>query len=433
MTYPFPSQPQPQAPRPMRWRVIYLVIGVLSATLGAMTAVFIPTASQNSPDPTSGVLNQFWQDRFRYQLSRPITILVMGIDQVEEATPDSPALFSGRSDTMLLVQFDPETKAVSLLSIPRDTQVEIPGVGIGKINEANYWGGPKLATDVVHQTLDQIPIHRYVRVSSGAFRELVDLLGGVDVFVPYPMSYTDNTQQLKIDLSPGWQTINGEEADQFARFRGDGYGDIGRIQRQQALMQAIRDRLTDSNVLPRLPQVIRVMLKYIDTDLSFEEILTLVNLGLNLDSDQFKMVMLPGRSTEAEEAYSSYWIMDEGGRDRILSQYFKLNSGEPSTAAVEEQGLPIDLKIAIQNASGNPKAGEKIADYLADQGFYNIYIIPQWPDQQRQTQIIVQRGDLSGAKQVKKLLGFGEVEAASTGQIGSDLTLRVGSDWVNQF
>jgi LCP family protein required for cell wall assembly len=407
----------------MSWGVVIVLAALLSAILGAITAAFLPT-EENTPDPASNVLNEFWRDRFGYKLTRPVNILVMGIDRTEDTEANSLESFQGRSDTILLVQFDPKTSSISSLSIPRDTEVEIPGFGRGKINEANYWGGTELARKTVYNTLNQIPIHRYVRVSSGAFKELVDLLGGVDVLIPHPMSYIDNTQQLKIDLSPGWQTINGEQADQFARYRSDAYGDIGRIQRQQALIEAIQKRLQNPNILPRLPQIIRVMQKYIDTDLSFNEILSLVNFGLNLESQQFKMVTLPGRSSTAEETYSSYWVIDEIGRDRILAEYFQ----QDLDTQLESESLPLDLKIAIQNASGNSLAAEKIADTLANQGYYNVYIVPDWPNKQRQTQIIVQRGNLSSAEALKNKLGWGEIEASSTGEIGSDFTLRIGSD-----
>ncbi|MEA5521470.1 LCP family protein [Limnoraphis robusta] len=428
MTFPPSSASESTSPRRMSWGVVIVLAALLSAILGAITAAFLPT-DENTPDPASNVLNEFWRDRFGYKLTRPVNILVMGIDRTEDTEANSLESFQGRSDTILLVQFDPKTSSISSLSIPRDTEVEIPGFGRGKINEANYWGGTELARQTVHNTLNQIPIHRYVRVSSGAFKELVDLLGGVDVLIPHPMSYIDNTQQLKIDLSPGWQTINGEQADQFARYRSDAYGDIGRIQRQQALIEAIQKRLQNPNILPRLPQMIRVMQKYIDTDLSFNEILSLVNFGLNLESQQFKMVTLPGRSSTAEETYSSYWVIDEIGRDRILAEYFQ----QDLDTQLESKSLPLDLKIAIQNASGNSQAAEKIADTLANQGYYNVYIVPDWPNKQRQTQIIVQRGNLSSAEALKNKLGWGEIEASSTGEIGSDFTLRIGSDWVNQF
>ncbi len=414
-----------------RWLVLGLIVLMagVSATLGTLTAWKLEKKS----DSGSTVLNQFWRDRFSYDLSRPVNILVMGIDRVPNVAETSPELFKGRSDTLLLARFDRRAASINVLSIPRDTQVEIPGVGIGKINEANYWGGVELAIQVVQDNLNQVPIERYIRVSSGAFKELVDLLGGVDVFVPQSMSYTDETQQLKIDLSPGWQTMNGEQADQFARFRSDGYGDLGRIQRQQALLQAIKEQLNHPTVLPRLPQIIRVMQKYVDTNLSFEELLTLASFGLNLDQNQVKMVMLPGEGSNIDQTYTSYWFIDDFGRDRIMHQYFKQDSKDYILTALEQdaqdQEFPFDLKIAIQNASGDINAGERVLDHLINQGFYNVYVVPDWPDEQRQTQIIVQQGDFKSAELLQNLLEVGQIEASSIGEIGSELTLRIGKDW----
>ncbi|WP_246844276.1 LCP family protein, partial [Hydrocoleum sp. CS-953] len=91
----------------------------------------------------------------------------MGIDQVPGVAEDSPDVFEGRSDTLLLVRANPTNKTVSLLSVPRDTQVRIPGIGLAKINEANVYGGPKLAENVLENTLNDIEIDRYVRVSKG--------------------------------------------------------------------------------------------------------------------------------------------------------------------------------------------------------------------------------------------------------------------------
>lgn len=287
---------------------------------------------------------------------------------------------------------------------------------------------------MVQTILNKVEINRYVRVSSGAFRELVNFLGGVEVYIPQPMSYQDKTQKLDINLAPGWQTINGEQADQFVRFRGDGYGDLGRVQRQQALMEAILVRLKDPTVLPRVPEIIRIMQKYIDTNLSFEEILTLVNFGLNLESQNFKMVMLPCRSSSEEYSNSSYWLVDERGRDRVMYQYFRLDStGYTLKSAYEPSAyetLSKDLKIAIQNTSSNPKAAEKMLDFLYNQGFNQVYLAPIERTQQLKTEIIIQGGDLGAAKLMQKNLGLGELKSSATGDMGSDLTIRVGEDWI---
>ncbi|TVU54301.1 MAG: LytR family transcriptional regulator [Arthrospira sp. PLM2.Bin9] len=433
MSYPTTNQRQPKVLRVIFLSFIALIITSASATLGALTALLSPLKPEQ-PQNSSMVLNSLWRDRFRFRLSRPVNILVMGIDPPLPNQEEDGAIFGGRSDSMILVNFNPSDRHLNLLSIPRDTEVFIPGMGVGKINEANYWGGASLATEVVADTLNKVQINRYVRVSTGAFKELVNLLGGVEVFVPYPMSYRDNTQQLEIDLSPGWQTIDGDQADHFARFRSDAYGDIGRIQRQQALMEAIRERLQSPDVLRRIPQIIRVMLKYVDTNLDFEEMLTLVKFGLNLEPQQVRMVMLPGRDMGG---YTSYWVVDDAARDRIMAQYFRVDStGFVLPGPMERSGyqeLSKRIKIAVQNASGNPQAAERVADYLFKQGFNNVYVVPGLPYTMRSTQIIVQGGDLASAELLQEHIGFGTVRASSTGAINSDFTIRVGDDWQQRF
>ena len=433
MTSPFPDRKKPKVLQLFFFSFIILFLASTSAILGAVTALLAPEKFDFT-EPESNILDGLWQHRFKYSLSRPVNILVLGIDGSHQSSNSSPDLFKGRSDTVLFVNFQPQDKSVSLLSIPRDTQVQIPGYGTGKINEANYWGGPKLAKAVVQNILNQVEVNRYIRVSSGAFRELVDFLGGVEVYISQPMSYQDKTQKLNINLAPGWQTINGEQADQFVRFRGDGYGDLGRVQRQQALMEAILMRLKDPTVLPRIPEIIRIMQKYIDTNLSFEEILTLVNFGLNLETQNFRMIMLPGRSSSEEYSNNSYWLIDERGRDRVMYQYFRLDStGFILKSAYEPSAyetLSKDLKIAIQNISSNPKAGEKMFDFLSNQGFNQVYLVPIESTQQLQTQIIVQGGDLGAAKLMQKTLGLGELKSSATGEMGSDLTIKVGEDWI---
>ena len=419
------------------WLLFLIFTAAISAGIGAITALLAPV----EPQLISKVLdatgfNDTSSNPSGYRLSRPVNILILGIDRVPEAATNSPKIFNGRSDTILLFHLDSRDKSINLLSIPRDTKVEIPGIRFSKINEANARGGAALATRLVSNILNNATIERYVRVSSGAFRELVDLLGGVEVFVPRPMSYIDTAQKLKINLAQGWQTLNGEQAEQFARFRNDGLGDIGRIQRQQSLIQSIRNRLASPSVLVRLPQIVRLMQKYVDTNLNFEEILTIANFGLQLERDNFKMVMLPGRSSSAQGDLRSYWILDAAGRDRIMTQYFKQSVPDfaQSRFPNPSQSIsPSNLKISVQNASSNPTTAKTLAAFLQKKGFSNVSVVKDWPDKQRQSQIIVQQGDLEAANMLQKALGDGKIEASSTGEIESDLTIRIGEDWVKRF
>ena len=407
------------------WSLAFVMTTTVSATLGGTIALLAPLSQQTSQQQSWSV-NDLWRNALFYRLSRPVNILVMGIDRVPDVPADSPASMDGRSDTMLLLRIDPKENSVKLLSIPRDTRVDSPELSIKKINQANADGGPKLAAKIVSSTLNDLSIDRYVRVTTDAFRELVDLVGGVEVFVPEKMHYTDETQHLNINLDSGWQLLNGAQAEQFARFRHDGKGDIGRVQRQQTLIKALRERITSPTMLPRLPELMRIMQRYVDTNISLEEMMALANFALKLDKTDVKMVMLPGRFSQPNEYKASYWLMDETGRDRILKDYFGIDTKD---IAKNSKSAKKPIRIAIQNASGQPKMSHRAAEYLKTQGFKNIYLVKDWPDRAQKTQIIVQQGDLSAAEKLQNTLGLGKIESASTGDIASDLTLRLGEDW----
>ncbi|MEL6383357.1 MAG: LCP family protein [Cyanobacteria bacterium J06626_18] len=419
------------------WTVVFGSTALVSALGGALLATSIPLPgwlAEEAPPPLN--LVELWQSGFRYQVTRPVNILVMGVDLPDGGRePDADTLFSGRADTILVTRINPETGSVDMLSIPRDTQVDIPGEGIDKINHANFAGGPELVAQTIQTNLGPAPIDRYVRVSTGALRELVDLLGGVEVQVPQRMVYTDETQGLYIDLEPGWQTLDGDQAEQFARFRSDGNGDIGRVQRQQILLKAIRDRLTHPTVIPRVPEIIRVMLQYVDTNLTVEEVLALVNFAMEVEPDDLHMVMLPGRFSAPEEYVASYWLLEPVATQQIMTQFFQLD--EITLLSLDEIALLSDtdrrsltgLPIAVQNASGEDNVARDVAAYLREEGFRDVYVVPDWFGEIQRTQVIAQRGDIDSAETIASLLGIGRVISDSTGDLDSELTIRVGRDW----
>ncbi len=412
------------------WGGAFCLTATISAALGATVALLTPISPLLKSDAPTNLKEDLWQRGFRYSLARPVNILLTGVDWVPNAPVNSPEAFSGHTDTMLLVRLDPQGKSASVLSIPRDTQVEVPNLGISKINQANVEGGATLTARVVSRTLNNVAVDRYVRVTNNAVRELVDMMGGIEIYVPYPMQYKDVTQNLAIDLKPGWQTLNGSQAEQFARFRGDGNGDIGRVQRQQTLLKAIRQRLLNPTVLPRLPQILGVMQQYVDTNLSLEETMALGGFMLDLQPEKLRMVLLPGRFSQPQEYKASYWLLNPQARDRLMQEYFQTAIPGASSAISPPEQRPSSIRIAIQNATGSTKVAEKFASYLASKGFDNSYVIADWTESVAKTQIIVQQGDVETGNRLKRALGFGNIEPSSTGDINSDFTIRVGRDWL---
>ncbi len=257
------------------------------------------------------------------KLDRPYQILVMGVDRVLEAPLGSPASFNGRSDSMLLVRLDPSDRTVDILSIPRDTQVPIPSYGVTKINAANVYGGAALAQEVVSEKLNGVEIDRYVRLDTSGLAALVDAIGGVEVNVPKRMKYVDKTQKLNIDLYAGLQTLNGEQAEGFARFRYDEEGDIGRIKRQQIVLKAVKAKIANPAVVLRLSSLINIMEKHLDSNLSFDEMMAIATFSMTLKPEEIQSTSLKGRPSEANEFRFSYWIVSPDNVDQAIAGKFK--------------------------------------------------------------------------------------------------------------
>lgn len=422
-------------PKWLLW-VLTVVLGiVLSGLLVSTLALWTPLWSnldQTEEDTGLGVKDQqkiplpgeLWGKISEYQLSRPMNILIMGIEPVKGAVDGSPESFAGKSDTMLMARLNPSDKSIRVLSIPKDTMIAIPEAKEQtKVSDANAQGGPVLAARVISRTLSNAPIDRYIRISTSGLRQLVDQLGGVEVFVPQAMSYQDAVGK-SVSLVSGWQTLNGEQAELFVRYREPGLGDLPRVQRQQALIKALFERLNSPTVLPRLPQLTRIMRKYFDTNLKIEEMMALVNFSLNQDRDNFQMTVLPGGFSRFSRDPNSYWL-NMTGQQSLLNDYVGVNV--PGLKA-DARSVP-KLKIAIQNASNQPQLTEKVINYLKQKGFTSVYAVPDWPDTQRQTQIIVQKGNRELGDNLQKIVGLGQVEVSATGDLESDLTIRIGKDW----
>ena len=170
--------------------------------------------------------------------SDPAVALVVGSDfRASESTDGS------RSDTLMLVRIDPRTKYISLLSLPRDLHVEIPGHGVDKINAAYSYGGYKLALQTVEQATG-VPVNYVVAVDFRGFRDLVNAFHGV--YVPVDQRYYHSNaaggdQYSEVDLQPGYQKLNGTESLAYARYRHTD-SDFYRNARQQVFLHAFSQR-----------------------------------------------------------------------------------------------------------------------------------------------------------------------------------------------
>lgn len=233
--------------------------------------------------PVGGMLEGESMIIRRWEGNEPFTILVMGMDK----RPGDLGV-SFRTDTMILVRLDPTTKRVSMLSIPRDLYVDIPGYGPQKINSAyalgeleGPGGGPLLAMRTVQYNLG-IRVNEYAVINFDAFIGIIDLIGGIKINVPYPINdplYPDmNYGYDPFYVSAGWQDMDGTTALKYARSRHSS-DDIDRARRQQSVIYAVRDKVLAYDMIPELvvkaPALWAELRSGIDTGLSLEQIIEL--------------------------------------------------------------------------------------------------------------------------------------------------------------
>lgn len=415
------------------WREFFIwSIAAVSCTFGALSVLLMaatPLKNSSHLAHSSDI-----SSIIPATLSRPINVLVLGIDNSghPHLGKFSPAEgLSGNSDTMLLVRLYPDKHQINILSIPRDTLVRIPGIGVDKINDANVRGGAKLAAGTVSHLLSDIPIDRYVRLDTEGFIHLVDALGGVELTIPKPMHYVDETQHLYINFKAGQQKLNGQHLQEYVRFRHDELGDIGRVQRQQVVLKAILNSLLQPTTIGKLPKLLQVVKNNVDTDLSVGEMLAIAHILGHADRQHMNMAMLPGRFSDKHEYRLSYWIENPQATDSLLAHYFDVRNKRVNDILVSTKSIK-SFRIALLSATGRKGDIAKAVAVLKKQGFSNIYISTHEVDSMSlpllRTQIIAQQGNLEAAEAVKNTLGLGEVQVASTGDIWSEVTVIVGTD-----
>ncbi len=288
-------------------------------------------------------------------------ILFLGIDANEYGTDP----FAGtRSDTIIILNIDPKTKSINAISVPRDSKIYLPrDKGVNKINAAHAIGGIKMTKETIEDTLG-VRIDRYIIVNDEAVRQIVNTMGGLDLYVEKPLKYTDWSAKLQINLPKGQQHLTGDQAIGYLRFRHDGMGDIGRTQRQQWFLRAFINKIKDPKMIVVIPDVISVAKKYVKTDMSLYEMSQYATMLKNIDLEKMEIATLPGAPNQ--KGYTSYWILDPAKTQEVINRLIyrdkpAFNASIPMAAGVmyskenealakglveELQGLGVDVKCS---------------------------------------------------------------------------------------
>jgi LCP family protein required for cell wall assembly len=277
-----------RARKPRRWRriILWVLVGLILislvwALLGYLAFRSGVKDANKRLDPLAA---RALAPQDGLMLSNPSNTLVLGVDVGSKSRKG----LTGRSDTIVLVHTDPDHHRIALLSIPRDLRVEIPRHGEEKINAAYAFGGATLAIKTV-ESVTGLPINHVVVVDFSTFGEVVDALGGITINVPRPILSNKFECPRATDAAcarwPGWrfrkgeQEMDGRTALIYSRIRENqldpSENDFTRGGRQQAVIQAIADKVTSFGTFIRAPFIADDFVRPLATDLSAAQILQL--------------------------------------------------------------------------------------------------------------------------------------------------------------
>ncbi|WP_281659330.1 LCP family protein [Halobacillus sp. Cin3] len=213
-------------------------------------------------------------------------VLLLGIDQRGSEV--------SRTDTMMLAQYDKKTQSTKIVSLMRDMYVDIPGHGKNKLNAAFAIGGPELLRETIAENFG-VEAEYYSIIDFNGFTEIVDTLSpdGVEIDVEKDMQYTSGDGSTNIDLKQGDQTLSGDELLGYVRFRSDASGDFGRVERQQKVIQILKDELLSVQGVLKAPRLVGSIQPYIDTNLSGTSILNAGKDILFQSSGSIDMMSVP--------------------------------------------------------------------------------------------------------------------------------------------
>lgn len=382
--------------------------------------------------------------------SDPFYMLLIGVDKSEYR--DSSGEYGGsyRTDSMMLARIDPKEKAVTLISVPRDTKVELAGHGTQKINAAYAFGGPSLAVKTVSE-LAGVPINHYAEIDFDGFQAVVDALGGIEVDVP--MEINDDMAGGHVDA--GQQTLNGEQALILCRSRHNyddiGNGDAIRAANQRLVLSAIMKKVMTSDVAT-ITNTVSTLAEYVTTDYSVAGIVGLAQsmIGMDVD-DNVYTAQVPTTSTYENDLWwevlnESEWeammervrqglppteetVVDEASGATMSSAGSGDSSGTSDSSSTSSTSLS-GVKVSVKNGSGISGCASQAAQKLTPEG---AIVETGNADDYNYSSTIIVYSDSSQkdeAQKIADLIGVGNIKQNDgTYGFSGDFLVVIGADW----
>ncbi|MBR0260852.1 MAG: LCP family protein [Selenomonadaceae bacterium] len=251
-------------------------------------------------------------------------ILILGVDDCERQ----------EADTILVLSFSNDTGKSRIIGIPRDTWIASRSYS-GKIGSLYSWGGATTLVREVSKLLG-ISIHQYIIIDMTTFADLIDVLGGLDIYVEENMDYDDEVSGLSIHIPQGYQHLSGEEVQKYLRYRGEKLGDVGRVQRQQKFIKALYAKVLQLDTLPKLPAIADIFRNRMETSAEIFDSAHLANVLRKMSSDPPTTLMLPG-----SENVDGAWVPNVAEVQTRMSELFPIQDLVPQSQEGDADSEPI--------------------------------------------------------------------------------------------
>ena len=300
---------------------------------------------------------------------QPVNILLIGSDRRADG-PDAGG--TSRSDTMLLIRLDPQARTISMLSVPRDLYVQIPGHGMDRVNVAYTYGGDKLTVKMFKQ-LTGLPITHFIDINFIGFVNIVDKLGGIFVDVDRRYYNPLGTGHMDINLLPGYQRLNGHQAIRFVRFRSDAKGDFNRMVRQQIFLHEV-ERQAKRWSIGQLPGLIKALTSNTISDIKLgwptdngtNTLFGLAKTMLNINTSRVYQAHVTGTP-----------FTTSGGADVLQADPVEIKQAvadftDPKQAPIRHRADKIaigNFPVRVLNGSGKSGVADEVATALSTEGY----------------------------------------------------------------
>jgi len=263
------------------------------------------------------------EDKKEYEDNK-VNVLLVGSDQRDDEVD--------RTDTIMIGQFDKDTGDTKLVSIMRDTYVDIPGYGYNKINASYAYGGIKLLTETIQNNFG-VTIDHFAVVNFEGFTHIVDEVApkGIKMNVEKRMKYQDGAGTIDIDLQPGVQRLSGSELLDYARFRADARSDFGRVERQQKVMSRLKSEILSITNILDAPKVIGMLNGYIQTDVKSGQMLNYGQKFIRKHDGNIETKRIPVEGSYWNERYEGVGAVlahDEKTNRNALQEFLDANKEE---------------------------------------------------------------------------------------------------------